>query len=60
MIIDEFKTPKIVDESMLVQKYTKMKDRCPKSVGDGKQTSEIRVGPKRAVRDIQTSSEAPL
>ena len=27
-----------------------MKDRCPKSVGDAKQTLEIRVEPIRAVR----------
>ena len=32
--------------------YTeKMKDRCPKSVGDAKQTLEIRVEPGGAVRD---------
>ena len=32
-----------------------MKDRCPKSVGDAKQTLEIRVEPRGLVRDMTSS-----
>ena len=32
--------------------FYKMKDRCPKSVGDAKQTLEIRVEQRGAVRDM--------
>ena len=35
----------------MLSKATIMKDRCPKSVGDAKQTLEIRVEPKGDVRE---------
>ena len=35
----------------MVLAYLIMKDRCSKSVGDAKQTLEIRVEPGGAVRD---------
>ena len=40
----------------LMKWYLKiMKDRCPKSVGDAKQTLEIRVEPRGLVRDVTLS-----
>ena len=36
---------------MKVNHVRKMKDRCPKSVGDAKQTLEIRVSQKEATKD---------
>ena len=40
---------------MKVNHVRKMKDRCPKSVGDAKQALEIRVSQKRAAKDTDES-----
>ena len=37
-----------------------MKDRCPKSVGDAKQTLEIRVSQKEASKDIDGNKSIDL
>ena len=56
--VNSLKKNKTVNELKLRGKQTeklvktlKMKDRCPKSVGDAKQTLEIRVEPGGAARD---------
>ena len=36
-----------------------MKDRCPKSVGDAKQTLEIRVSQKEAAKDTDGNKSIP-